>query len=213
MKKIKIFLASSIEDLRDDRLQVGDFIRQLNEIYLDSGVHFSLIKCEDYDNAMASGGKQQEYDREIRDSELVFFLFFRKVGAYTKHEFEVALEAFQKAQKPKIITYFKYVQSLDEAEGEVQAFMQMLDMELKHYYNAYGHVDTLKLGILMQIKLMRLDDSQIKLQDGQVCLNGKAVIKAENVENLRVSGLVVRQPPVVPFKKHDEPSRGGQEPD
>ena len=41
----------------------------------------------------------------------------------------------------------------------------------------------------------------------------KDVIKAENVENLRVSGLVVRQQPVVPFKKHDEPSRGGQEPD
>ncbi|MBO4983477.1 MAG: hypothetical protein J6D23_05410 [Clostridia bacterium] len=47
MKKVKIFLASSIEDLKDDRLFVGDFFRQLNEIYLDSGVHFSLIKCED----------------------------------------------------------------------------------------------------------------------------------------------------------------------
>ena len=54
MKKVKIFLASSIEDLREDRLQVGDFFRQLNEIYLDSGVHFSLIKCEDYDNSLAA---------------------------------------------------------------------------------------------------------------------------------------------------------------
>ena len=93
MKKIKIFLASSIEDLKEDRLQVGDFFRQLNEIYFDSGIHFSLIKCEDYDNSIVSGGKQREYDREIAESELVFFLFFRKVGDYTRHEFEVALEA------------------------------------------------------------------------------------------------------------------------
>ena len=38
MKKIKLFLASSISDLRIDRLEVGDFIRQLNEIYFDRGV-------------------------------------------------------------------------------------------------------------------------------------------------------------------------------
>ena len=181
MKKVKIFLASSIEDLREDRLQVGDFFRQLNEIYLDSGVHFSLIKCEDYDNSLAAGGKQQEYDREIRESELVFFLFFRKVGDYTKHEFEVALESFKDREKPKIITYFKYITSLDEVAQEVRDFMQLLDQEIKHYYNTYNHIDTLKLGILMQIKLMKLDNAQIKLEDGRVHLNGQPVVKAENV--------------------------------
>ena len=181
MKRIKIFLASSIEDLREDRLQVGDFFGQLNEIYLDSGVHFSLIKCENYDNSIALGGKQQQYDREIRESELVFFLFFRKVGDYTKHEFEVAMEAFKDRKKPKIITYFKDVTSVDEAAQEVQAFMQLLDREIGHYYNTYGHVDTLKLGILMQIKLLQLDDARIELKNGEVSLNGQTVVKAENV--------------------------------
>ena len=63
MKKIKIFLASSIEDLEEDRLRVGDFFRQLNDVYLDSGVQFKLIKCEDYDNAIAAAGKQAEYQK------------------------------------------------------------------------------------------------------------------------------------------------------
>ena len=99
MKKIKIFLASSITDLSEDRLYVGDFMGQLNELYLDSGIHFSLVKCEDYDNAMSASGKQSEYDREIRESELVFFLFFKKVGDYTKHEFEVAFEAFKEQSR------------------------------------------------------------------------------------------------------------------
>lgn len=181
MKKIKIFLASSIDDLRNDRLEVGDFFRQLNEIYLDNGIHFSLIKCEDYDNAISTNGKQSEYDAEIRDSSLVFFLFFRKVGDYTKHEFEVALEAYKKSQKPKIITYFKYINSIDEANEEVRSFMKVLDGELKHYYNTYGNIDTLKLGIMMQIKLMKLDSTEIKVQDGEVLLNGNSIVKSKNI--------------------------------
>jgi len=185
MKRIKIFLASSIEDLREDRLQIGDFFRQLNDIYMDSGIYFSLIKCEDYDNAISSGGKQQEYDREIRESELVFFLFFRKVGDYTKHEFEVALEAFKNQKKPKIVTYFKYINTIDEAKQEVRDFMQMLDREMKHYYNTYGNIDTLKLGILMQIKMMKLDNVDVKLEDGMVWMNDQVVARAENIPMLR----------------------------
>ena len=181
MKKVKIFLASSIEDLKYDRLEVGDFFQQLNEIYLDSGIHFSLVKCEDYDNAIVTGGKQKEYDREIVESELVFFLFFRKVGDYTKHEFEVAIEAFRKNTKPKIVTYFKYVNSIDEANTEVKSFMQLLDGELKHYYNTYGNIDTLKLGILMQIKIMSLDKSELKIQDGAMILNGRSLVNTKNV--------------------------------
>ncbi len=181
MKKVKIFLASSIVDLKYDRIEVGNFFRQLNEIYIDKGIHFSLIMCEDYNDSISTGGKQKEYDREIRESELVFFLFFRKAGDYTKHEFNVALEAFKTNEKPKIITYFKYVNTIDEVNSEVKGFMNILDCELKHYYNTYGHIDTLKLGILMQIKLLKLDDSEVKIQDGEVCLNGKSILKTENV--------------------------------
>ncbi len=175
MKRIKIFLASSITDLRLDRLEVGDFIRQLNEIYFDRGVQFSLAKCEDFDNAIRAEGKQSAFDEEIKASELCFFLFFKKVGDYTRHEFEVALDAFQTAQKPKIVTYFKYVNSPDEAEGDVKAFMHMLDSEVKHYYNIYQNIDTLKLGILMQIKLMGLDAEEPKVEGGKIVFGGQTI--------------------------------------
>ncbi len=168
MKKIKIFLASSITELKIDRLEVGDFIRQLNDIYFDRGVQFFLINCEDYDKAIAVGGKQSQFDDEIRDSELCFFLFFKKVGDYTRHEFEVALDAFRNTKKPKIVTYFKYVTSPEEATEEVKTFMHMLDGEIKHYYNIYQNIDTLKLGILMQIKLMGLDAEEPRVEDGVV---------------------------------------------
>ncbi len=184
MKKIKIFLASSIEDLRDDRIAIGDYFRQLNDIYIDRGIHLSLIKCEDYDDSIAAGGKQSRYDAEIRDSELCFFLFYRKVGEYTRHEFEVALEAFKGSEKPKIITYFRFVENADEMQESVRSFMQLLDGELHHYYSSYAHIDTLKLGILMQIKLLGLDSSTVSLVDGEVRLNGEAMLLAKNVPML-----------------------------
>lgn len=187
-KTVKIFLASSIEDLKYDRLEIGDFFRQLNEIYLYSGIHFSLIKCEDYDNAIAAEGKQTQYDKEIRGCDLVFFLFFRKVGEYTKHEFEVALEEFKKTNsKPKIITYFKQVESAADINAEVKAFMAMLDGELRHYYNIYGNIDTLKLGMLMQIKLMKLDSSEIKIEDGGIKLNGQRIAASANIPCLNAN--------------------------
>ncbi len=181
MKTVKIFLASSIEDLKEDRVAIGNYFRQLNDIYIKKGIYFELVMCEDYDNAMAADGKQSQYDREISDSELCFFLFFRKAGEYTRHEFEVAMESFKDKEKPKIITYFKDVTDGESVADEVRTFMAVLDGEFKHYYNTYGHIDTLKLGVIMQIKLMKLDSSEMKVEDGEVKLDGVTVAKSENV--------------------------------
>ena len=59
MKRIKVFLGSSIDDLKQDRLEIGDFFRQLNDIYIDRDIYFKLIKCEDFDDYMRIGGKQK----------------------------------------------------------------------------------------------------------------------------------------------------------
>ncbi len=175
MKRIKIFLASSITDLRFDRVEIGNFFRQMNDIYIENGVYFDLVMCEDYDNTVALDGKQSQFDAEICGSELVFFLFFKKVGDYTKHEFEVALEHYKSVGKPKILTYFKYIDTPDNAEEEVLSFMQVLDREVRHYYNVYNCIDTLKLGIFMQIKMMRLDESEITVENGKILRGGREI--------------------------------------
>lgn len=175
MKRVKIFLASSITDLRFDRVEIGNFFRQMNDIYIESGVYFDLVMCEDYDNTIALEGKQSQFDSEIRASELVFFLFFKKVGDYTKHEFEVALEQYKSVGKPRILTYFKYIDSPENAEDEVLEFMQTLDREVRHYYSVYNCIDTLKLGIFMQIKMMHLDEGELTLENGKLMHEGREI--------------------------------------
>ena len=181
MKRIRIFLASSITDLKFDRIEIGNFFRQLNDIYIESGIYFDLVMCEDYDNGIALSGKQSEFDRLLCDSELVFFVFFNKVGEYTRHEFEVALESFKSSKKPKIVTYFKYINSVEEATEDIKKFMSMLDSELRHYYNIYSEIDTLKLGMFMQIKLMRLDNSELTVEDGKLMHGKTQIAETKNI--------------------------------
>ncbi len=181
MKRIRIFLASSIVDLKFDRIEIGNFFRQLNDIYIESGVYFDLVMCEDYDNGISLEGKQSEFDKLLCDSDLVFFLFFSKVGEYTKHEFDIALESYKTKQKPKIVTYFKCVDEADMVAEDVKSFMNMLDTELRHYYNVYREIDTLKLGIFMQIKLMRLDSTELAIENGKLMYGKTQIAETKNI--------------------------------
>ena len=174
MKNIKIFLVPSSNAVMGDMTGVRDFFRQLNEMYFDSGINFSILNA----NEMT----ENELKEHVADSDLSFFLFFEDVSDYMRSCFDIFFESFKKTDKPKIVTYFKYTESPNDMTDAVREFSQMLGNELKHYYNNYNSIDTLKLGILMQIKVMRLDASQITISDdGMICLNGQPVADTSKI--------------------------------
>ena len=174
MKNIKIFLVPSSDAVECDMTEVRDFFRQLNEMYFDSGINFSILNA----NEMT----KNELKEHVADSDLSFFLFFEDVSDYMRSCFDIFFESFKKTDKPKIVTYFKYTESPNDMTDAVREFSQMLGNELKHYYNNYNSIDTLKLGILMQIKVMRLDASQITISDdGMICLNGQPVADTSKI--------------------------------
>ena len=174
MKNIKIFLIPSSNAVECDMTEVRDFFRQLNEMYFDSGINFSILNA----NEMT----EDELEEHVADSDLSFFLFFEDVSDYMRSCFDIFFESFKKTDKPKIVTYFKYTESPNDMTDAVREFSQMLGNELRHYYNNYNSIDTLKLGILMQIKVMRLDASQITISDdGMICLNGQPVANTSKI--------------------------------
>ena len=174
MKNIKIFLVPSSDAVMGDMTEVRDFFRQLNEMYFDSGINFSILNA----NEMT----ENELKEHVADSDLSFFLFFEDVSDYMRSCFDIFFESFKNTDKPKIVTYFKYTESPNDMTDAVREFSQMLGNELKHYYNNYNSIDTLKLGILMQIKVMRLDASQITISDdGMICLNGQPVADTSKI--------------------------------
>ena len=174
MKNIKIFLVPSSDAVMGDMTEVRDFFRQLNEMYFDSGINFSILNA----NEMT----ENELKEHVADSDLSFFLFFEDVSDNMRSCFDIFFESFKKTDKPKIVTYFKYTESPNDMTEAVREFSQMLGNELRHYYNNYNSIDTLKLGILMQIKVMRLDASQITISDdGKICLNGQPVADTSKI--------------------------------
>ena len=126
MKNIKIFLVPSSNAVMGDMTGVRDFFRQLNEMYFDSGINFSILNA----NEMT----ENELKEHVADSDLSFFLFFEDVSDNMRSCFDIFFKSFKKTDKPKIVTYFKYTESPNDMTEAVREFSQMLGNELKHYY-------------------------------------------------------------------------------
>ncbi len=179
MTFINIFLASSVVELKDDRLAIGDYIRKLNDIYMERNVYFRLFLCEDEDAAMADIRKQEQYNQQIRQSQLFLILIFNNAGEYTREEFDVAYRSFREAGAPAIITCFRQGEGYSPQQS-VLDFMKKLDGELGHYFRVYSHIDSLKLALLMQVKLMKLD-LPVELEAGKVMISGQEALTLDSL--------------------------------
>lgn len=81
MKTIHLFLASSIEEFKDERIFIGDFVRKLNNRSQIKGYQVRLFLCED-----ESDNYQPTYDRQISNSDVFIALIGSSLGKYTEHE-------------------------------------------------------------------------------------------------------------------------------
>ena len=181
MKKIHIFLASSLTEFAMERLEIEQFIRNVSDDFEEKyNIKLKPFLCEHVDPAYTSGRKQEEYNTIIRDCDFCFFIFFTKAGEYTREEFDVARAQFDAAGKPHIYTYFKEVED-GRAEQSLRDFVDMLDKELGHFYSTFSHIDTVKLRILLCIKLQEMDFLEIKAEDGHCVVDGQKVLPLTNV--------------------------------
>lgn len=183
MKTIHIFLASSITDLKDDRIAFGDFITQLNNIYSSQNVFIYLHKCEDEseNHAMLKGGTQKSLNDLIRESDMCFVLFWHKAGDITLHELQEALKAFENKCNPKIVVYFKSLAEGESLTDDVRQVMEKIDQEYLHYHREYSHIDSLKLGIITQLQVQGFLRADMKVEQEHVIASGYKVASTDNI--------------------------------
>jgi hypothetical protein len=153
---IKIFIASSSE-LEADRDDFRIFIADENARLNPSGIFLEVVCWENFSNALAEDGLQAAYNEALCKCDMAVFLIFSKVGKYTGQEFDVAVNAFNSAKKPKIWTYFKnealYPESIKEEEiATLFAFKQKV-RDLKHYRTKYVNIYDLKYQFKIQLDL------------------------------------------------------------
>ena len=65
MKKIKIFLASALNELSEQRNELARFILGVNNHLIDEGFYVDLQLCEELDPAFVLSRKQDEYNASI----------------------------------------------------------------------------------------------------------------------------------------------------
>ena len=143
---IKMFLASSIVELYDERNAIGDLFDRLNQAYrMKYGVHFNLERCEDSDDAVRTNGSQAKYDEDIAESDTELVVFAESVGEYTKHEVDVALESLKEKGSPQIYVLFKL-----DSEGEISAAAKAFSEEYSgrlRSFDDFGSMTELKLHV------------------------------------------------------------------
>ena len=162
-------------------MAIENFIRNISDKFEEHyDVKIQPLLCENFDDAYTKTRKQEEYNAKIRDSEFCFFIFFTKAGEYTREEFEVARKKFEETGKPKIYTYFKVIKD-GEAEQSLYDFMNELDKTFGHYYGTFDHVDTVKLRILLSLKLQEMDFLEIKTDGGKCIVDGRPVLSLDKV--------------------------------
>ena len=182
MRKIKIFIGSSIVEFKNERQELENFIHNLSNDFINKyEIMIIPFTCEAADNAMARTRKQDEYNKQIAESEMCFFLFFTRAGEYTIEELNYAFNTFKSSEqgKPKVYVYFKIVRDNAGTDDSIENLKQILDKNYGHFFSTFESLDTVKLRILLNLKFQEMNFLSIEVNEGQLLLDGKPVSGVE----------------------------------
>ncbi len=153
LKTLKIFIACSSE-LKEDREQFRQFISLENERLVKQNIFLEIVQWEHFLDAMSDSRLQNEYNKAIRESDIVLCLFFTKAGKYTAEEFDTAYQVFKETGKPLIWTYFKNApinyDLITEEISTLLAFKKKVS-DLGHFPTHYGNISELKYQFRNQL--------------------------------------------------------------
>lgn len=169
MKEFKIFIASSNDEIKE-RYALKDFLQSISRVTHNYGIEFLPVMWEMESVNFITGleEKQKEYNEKLVSSDMVFFLFGKRVGEYTYKEFKVACDQVEKNKNIKVFAYFKDTEMgntssiNDEDIEDMRKVVKLKDeiKELKQVYGEFKSIDELQrkfIGDILKVILPVLD--------------------------------------------------------
>jgi DNA integrity scanning protein DisA with diadenylate cyclase activity len=167
----KIFLASSIKEFADERLSLKNFIRKMDDILVDHDKYLRLFICEYADNAVADERKQNEFLREIDDSDIFLILAGKNLGDYTLEEYQYAVTVHGRRNDglPKILAAFK---TCDETGQSIKDFSAILSADAERI--DFKEITEIKVALAKAICPL-LPSGIVHVENDKVIIAGKAI--------------------------------------
>ena len=193
IKHIKVFLASSIAELDDERLRLADYINNTVAPILNlGGWHVSLFKCNDDPSANYGGSSQEVFDKELLESDISVFLFKKKAGENTIHEFDLARGMQSPNKKKHGIFIYCFDVSESEKSDELIAFQHRLEKE-KLYWNTCKDINSLESHFLPGLLKHLLGESPVSVVVHQSIPEADGDARFKEYENNEEKQAILRK--------------------
>ena len=179
VQEVRLFVASSITELHDERMELGVFLDNLKTRYW-KGLRLVYEICENNSPAANPKGKQSEYDDWIRDCQLFCFLVGKRLGKASRHEFDLAWDCLCQRGTPRILPFFKELPP-EQREDSARDFLDYYRNELEQYSYPFSHIDTVKLSILLELRAGGWLDQPLTARDGALRLGEEPLLSTEHI--------------------------------
>ena len=175
MHKITILLGSSLLKKDNELSELTKFINECNNEFIKI-YNISLVK-----ELLSNTNNNNDI---IKNSDLCFFLFFDEVISNDYKEIENIFNIFKNStnNKPKIYIYIKYAKYLSDINDSIKNLMNVIDTEYKHFYSSFTNIDTIKLKLLLNVKLLENNFIELNIKDDYIKLNDANLVSLNNVE-------------------------------
>ena len=187
MQIIKIFLASSGE-LKEEREQIGLFIAQENKALVKQDIFLELIVWEELLHSFRGERIQEYFNKEMLKCNIVIALFYKKVGQFTKEEFDLAYKELKEGRNPQhMFVFFKEGSTKDINKDYIKIIELKEDIEkAEQMYNNFSSIEDLILKLKRQLdqvipkRLASLEkEPTINIKDSQIAI-GNGIAQANN---------------------------------
>ena len=150
MKEIKIFLASS-GNLQDERDEIEKLISRLNDDWIKKDTYLKLIIWEKLSAKFSTQRKQEDFNDEVRKSDVFICLIHDKIGPFSKEEYDAAYDGFITNSKPELV-YIYFSDKEIKPSQITENFKNVLDLKMEisknhQFYRTYNSVDGLLYSI------------------------------------------------------------------
>jgi small GTP-binding protein len=155
---IKLFLASSAE-IKEEREKIELLIGKENRRLHYQNIFLDLVIWEDLKLGFNRKGRIQDYFNEkMLECDIVNLMFFKKVGDYTREEFDVAYQNFKEGKNPRYLyVYFKSGKvDIDEIDEEILKIKSLKKeiAEAEQIYNSFTSNEDLILQLKNQLDMI-----------------------------------------------------------